>query len=168
MKYLDNLNHEIQAGDLVFCLTGSVAKTLSTVTKTGKRANPPFDEKATITLSNGKTLDTVNVIDLVQLGIYPDQISSENIGIDKMDALGHPIQIGDKILFLHKMEYLAETGTVLKLSDQTCLLAIEKNRFNQTEYRQKYKDVINLTAVNLSRINVRISHFSNEDRCVLD
>ena len=52
MKHLDNLNHEISVGDMVFCLTSSDARTIKTVCKLGKRSNAPFDDTATVTLDN--------------------------------------------------------------------------------------------------------------------
>ena len=168
MKYLDNLNHELNIDDLVFCLTGSNAKTISSVVKLGTRKNEPFDDLASVTLENKKTLMASNVINLSKLGVTSDSIEWDYIGKEKHDALGHEIKVGDKILFLHRMECDSQTGTVKKLTAVTMLLEIPKNRFDQTEYRQKYGEVINLSAIGLGNVQVQLNYCDNGDRLITD
>ena len=70
------------------------------------------------------------------------------------DALGHAIDIGDQVLFLHPMEQYAEIGTIKSMAAKSCLLDIELNRFGKTEYRKKYEEIISLTAIGKENLKI--------------
>ena len=152
MRHLDNLNYEIQVGDLVLCLTGQHAYSVQIVKSCSGRKDSVFDDiTPTVVFECGGTVYADNVISLAGLNISQSYIRSDEAGKAGMDLFGHPIKPGDEIMFLHTMERFVQTGTAKKLSPKTCLIEIPKNRFNQTEYRKPYSEIINLTEIQSSK-----------------
>lgn len=138
----DNLNNELHIGDYVFCLTGSLKNTIQQIQKT-RTIQETFGTRDGVDFGNGCWLSDYNTISLSALGATCTQVASKPCH----DALGHPLNIGDKVLFLHFMEMFTEVGVVKKLAPKSCLLDIKENRFHQTEYRKKYEEIISLTAL---------------------
>ena len=147
----DNLNNELHVGDYVFCLTGRLKNTIQKITST-RNIKESFGVREGVDFGNGCWLSDYNTISLRALG------SNATASVSKVgfDALGNPLNIGDKVLFLHPMEMYAEIGTIKKMSPKSCLLDIKENRFQQTEYRKKYEEIISLTA--LGKEDILIDH----------
>lgn len=147
MRYRDNIGNSVSAGDLIFCLTGAHAKSIQTAKKLGIKKDDIFGDNPTVTLACGGTVYALNVVSLTALGVQSDEICYDKIGLKGFDGLGHEIHIGDKILFLHKMECDCEIGTAIKMTQKQCQMRIAENRFHQTEYRQNYPEIISLNAI---------------------
>lgn len=147
----DNLNNELHIGDYVFCLTGSVKNTIQQIKKT-RSIKELFGIREGVDFGNGCWLSDYNTISLNALGAT----ATTTVSMQGYDALGNALNIGDKVLFLHSMEMYAEIGVVKKLAPKSCLLDIKENRFQQTEYRKKYEEIISLTA--LGKEDIVIDH----------
>lgn len=146
--WFDNIGHELKADDYVLCLTGDYAYTVQRISKLSQRSETTFI-RYTVTLECKVTVSAYNVISLSALGITSDDIHSECVGQRGFDTLGNPIQVGDSVLFLHRMEMYTQIGRVTKLAPKTCIFDVEQNRFNQTTYKKPYSEIISLTALGL-------------------
>ena len=149
----DNIGNDIHIGDNVFCLTGSHKNTVQTITKFVV-VRDDLGDRVRVYFEQGSWLHIDNVISLSALGIAKQETKSAC----SCDALGNPLHPGDKVLFLHSMEFYAEIGTVKKLATKTCLLTIPENRFGQTEYRKKYEELISLTAIEREDLLIQHCH----------
>lgn len=149
----DNINNEIHIGDSVFCYSGSLKNTIQTVA--GFRiVKEDFSEREAVNFENGFWLSANNVISLSALGA--DVSEFDNISkSSQCDALGHPLHIGDKVLYLHSLEMYTEVGIVKSLAAKSCLLTIQSKRFRKDEYRKKYEELISLSALNIDCIPER-------------
>ena len=145
MIWKDNIGNKIHIGDLVFLYSGSRAHTIQKVKSLSVRKD--ISEIETVVLEAGGTYYAEYVLSLTALGINENVIFYEFAGKKGYDTLGHKLEIGDEVLYVHAKEYLGNIGTLKSMSDKTCLLSIKKNRFNQTEYRKQYKEVISLSAL---------------------
>lgn len=132
----DNIGHEVHIGDRVFCLSGSKKNTVQTVEKL-VIARDDYGSQIRVYLEDGTWISIYNLISLTALGVSVDEITH----ISGSDVLGNSLHVGDKVLFLHPMEFYAEIGTVKKLTAKSCLLSIAENRFGQTEYRKNTKSL---------------------------
>ena len=149
----DNIGHEVHIGDRVFCLSGSKKNTIQTVEKLVS-ARDNYGSQIRIYLEGGAWISIYNLISLTALGVSADEITR----IPGSDALGNSLHVGDKVLFLHPMEFYAEIGTVRKLTAKSCLLSIAENRFGQTEYRKKFVELISLTAIGKEGLIIQHCH----------
>ena len=146
----DNLGNELFVGNHVFCLSGKLKNTIQKITSF-RTINEYNGVREAVNFENGSWLMDYNTISLNALGVT----NFENVCKSGCDTLGNPIKEGDKVLFLHPMEMYVEIGVVKKLSPQSCLLSINKNRFGQTEYRKKYNELISLTALSKEDIGIK-------------
>ena len=146
----DTVGNELNIGDHVFCLSGSLSYTIQKVEKF-RIIKEHWGDRECVDFGNGLWLSSENVVSLTALGAVNPEIC-DNSGYD---ALGAELHVSDKVLYRHAMEIFAEIGTVKKLTAKTCLLTIDKNRFNQTEYRKKYGEIISLTALGKEDITTR-------------
>jgi hypothetical protein len=112
----------------------------------------PWGYRALVHFTVGGRLSDYNTISLDSLGVQVNDIPDVIRGVYPNDALGNQIHIGDKVLYLHRLEMYVEIGTVKKLTEKTCLLAIDSNRFNQIEYRKRYEEIISLSAINKDQL----------------
>ena len=151
----DNIGNELTLGDFVFCLSGSLKNTAQKITGFRTIKNEPFEGREAVNFAGGFWLATDNVISLNALGAK----SFDVVSASGCDALGNPLHIGDQVLFLRMLEMYTEIGIVKKMAAKTCLLSIAKSRFDQTEYRKKYNEVISLTALGKEDFD-----FSNRDQ----
>jgi len=142
----DNLGNVLEKGEKVLVLTGAYAYTIQTI-KQMTTKNESLFIRAMVTLEVGSTLTAYNVVSLGSLGVDADAIDRANCGKVGFDCLGNKLSVGDKVLYLHKMEAFMQVGTVEKLTDKSCILSIEKNRFDQVKYRTKYAEIISLSAL---------------------
>lgn len=148
----DNIGNEICVGDFVFCYSGQYKNTIQKVTGfrfcNGESLSGVTDA---VNFGSRAWVSAVNVVSLNALGA--DVNCLENISrISQSDAIGNTLQIGDKVLYLHPLEMYAEVGVVKSLSAKSCLLSITHNRFDQTEYRKKYEELISLTALGIEKL----------------
>ena len=149
----DNIGHEVHIGDRVFCLSGSKKNTIQTVEKLVS-ARDNYGSQIRVYLEGGAWISIYNLISLTALGVSTDEITH----IPGSDALGNSLHVGDKVLFLHPVEFYAEIGTVRKLTAKSCLLSIAENRFGQTEYRKKFEELISLTAIDKEDLVIQHCH----------
>ncbi len=147
----DNIGNELHIGDQVFCYSGKHKNTIQTIASFRIISDVLCDTDA-VNFTDGCWLTALNVLSLNALGIASDKAISEAGSFQ--DALGHPLHIGDQVLYLHSMEMYTQIGTVKKLAAKSCLLSIEKNRFNQTEYHKKYEEIISLTAIGKENLSM--------------
>lgn len=138
----DNIGNDLNIGDYVFCLTGSHKNTIQQIRKF-RTITDYFGNRDAVDFAGGAWLLAHNTVSLTALGVTKPELATQ----PECDALGNPLHVGDKVLFLHAMEMYTEIGTVKKLAAKTCLLEIAENRFGQTEYRKKYEEIISLTAL---------------------
>lgn len=141
----DNVGNEIHLGDDVYCYSGKYKNQIRQVQGFRTITDEILGEVEAVNLSSRDWLTAVNVVSLNALGIT--EIPQTEEPPKRSDILGNPLRIGDKVLFLHRMEMYAEIGTVKSMTDKSCLLAIKQNRFGQAEYRKKYEELISLTAI---------------------
>ena len=149
----DNIGNEVRVGDHVFCLSGSCKHSIQAVEKLVV-AKDDFGSQIRVHFDGRSWLPIYNVISLTALGIPLDSVAH----ISGSDALGNPLHVGDKVLFLHAMEFYAEIGVVKKLTPKSCLLSIAENRFGQTEYRKKFEELISLTAIGREDLLIQHCH----------
>lgn len=149
----DNIGNEVHIGDCVFCLTGKHKHTIQTVEKLIV-AKDDFGNQIRVYFENGSWLSIFNLLSLTALGVTATETAS-SFGCD---VLGNQLHLGDKVLFLHPMEFYAEIGIVKKLAAKSCLLSISANRFGQTEYRKKYEELISLTAIGKENLEIHHCH----------
>lgn len=146
----DNIGNEINLGDYVFCYSGQSKNTIQRVTSyrycNGEGLNGVTEA---INLEGKRWISATNVVSLNALGV---DVSCIGKPTEKSDALGTPLHIGDRVLYLHSLEMYAEIGVVKSLSPKSCLLSIERNRFGQVEYRKKYEELISLTGLSVPRM----------------
>lgn len=148
--WFDNIGFELQPDDYVLCLSGDYAYTIQQIKKLSQRDEGTFI-RYMVTLTCKSTVSTYNVISLRGLGISPNEIKQETAGQRGYDVFGNEINIGDDVLFLHRMEMFTETGKVSKLAPKTCVFDIQKNRFDQISYKKPYGEIITLTALGLDK-----------------
>lgn len=148
--WFDNIGHELKAGDFVLCLTGDYAYTVQRIGKLSQRNEGTFIRN-TVTLECKTTVSAYNVIALSAIQMNPDAVVTERVGQYGHDALGNAINVGDNVLFLHRMEMYTDVGTVTKLAPKTCVFDIQTNRFGQSTYKKPYGQIISLTALNLDK-----------------
>ena len=94
------------------------------------------------------------MVSITALGVNGETLDEKQAS-KQCDALKNPIRVGDKVLYLHPKEMYCEVGTVKSMASKSCLMAVEKNRFGQMEYRKKYEELISLTALNIECIPTR-------------
>lgn len=145
----DNVGNELHIGDRVFCYTGQHKNEIRTVSSF-RIITELLGDREAVNFVEGGWLTDVNVLSLTALGVEENQSEADGY----LDALGHPLHIGDQVLYLHSMEMYTQIGTVKKLSAKSCLLSIKKNRFGQTEYRKKYEEIISLTAIGKENLSM--------------
>ena len=148
----DNIGNEISIGDLVFCYSGQNKNTIQKVAGfrycNGEALNGITEA---VNFDSRSWVSATNVVSLTALGAdisYPDKIHISPLH----DALGNPLQIGDKVLYLHHMEMFAQVGIIKNMGKRTCLLSTNKNRFGQTEYRKKYEEIISLAYLGIDKV----------------
>ena len=149
---VDNIGNDINVGDSVFCLSGKYKNTVQIV-QGFREIKENLGDTYAVNFSGRDWLSTYNVISLDSLEAFNHTFVVQDPKF--LDAIDHPLNVGDKVLFLHSMEMFAEIGTVQKLSPKSCLLSIQQNRFGQTEYRKKYEEIISLTAIGKDNIIIR-------------
>ena len=146
--WIDNIGYELNEGDYVLCLSGEFAYTVQKVEKLTKRKEV-LGERFMVTLSCKRTLSDYNVILIRAFDLAVSDIKNEKRGRSGFDVFGNPVNIGDKVLFLHKLEIDTEVGIVSKLTQKSCLLTIRLNRHGQDSYRKAYREIVSLTALGL-------------------
>ena len=149
----DNIGNEVHIGDRVFCFTGKHKNTIQVVEKLIV-AKDDFGSQIRAYFKNASWLNIYNLITMNALGIE----AIKTIAVTGCDALGNPLQQGDKVLFLHPMEFYAEIGIVKKLAAKSCLLSIREKRLGQTEYRKKYEELVSLTAIDKENLIIHHCH----------
>lgn len=147
----DNIGNELHIGDRVFCYSGKHKNEIQTIASFRIIADVLGDTEA-VNFVDGGWLTALNVLSLNALGIGADAAIAEAGSFQ--DALGHTLHIGDQVLYLHAMEMYTQIGTVKKMAAKSCLLSIEHNRFDQTEYRKKYEEIISLTAIGKEDLSI--------------
>jgi len=151
----DNIGNDIHVDDLVFCYSGQYKNKIQRVTGfrmcNGNSLN--WITEAVNFEGNG-WVSALNVVSLNALGVDVTSLTDLKT-IKGCDALGNTLSIGDKVLFLHAKEMYAEEGIINSMTEKSCLLTIELNRFGQTEYRKKYNELISLTALGIEKIPKR-------------
>ena len=147
--WIDNIGYELSEGDYVLCLSGELAYTVQKIEKLTKRKEV-LGERFMVTLSCKRTLSDYNVILMQALHVTVEDVKNEKREQSGFDVFGNPVNIGDKVLFLHKLEMDAEVGIVSKLTQKSCLLTIKPNRVRQNSYRKPYGEIVSLTALGLN------------------
>ena len=146
----DNIGNTINIGDFVFCFSGQNKNTIQQVTSyrycngetlSGVTEAVNFEDRGWISATN--------VVSLNALGVDVTNIRKQN---SKCDAVGNPLCVGDKVLYLHSMEMFADIGIVKSISEKSCLLSIKSNRFRQDDYRKKHEELISLTALGIEEL----------------
>ena len=152
--WFDNVGFELNPDDYVLCLSGDYAYTIQQIRKLSQRDEGSFI-RYMVSLTCKSTVSTYNVISLKGLGLSPDTIKRETVGQRGYDVFGNAITLGDKVLYLHRMEIFTEIGVVSKLAAKTCIFNIKLNRFNQTSYKKPYGEIISLTALDLDETIIK-------------
>ncbi len=150
---VDNIGNEIHIGDSVFCFSGKYKNQVMQVESFRIIKDVLFDREA-VNFSSRDWLSAENVVSLTALGAV--EKSPGDSVCKYQDALGNPLQVGDRVLFLRSMKMYAEIGIVKSLAQKSCLLAFQAKYSNKTEYRKKYEEVISLTAI--GKDNLVIEH----------
>lgn len=151
----DNIGNDINIGDYVFCWSGQNKLSIQKVTGfrlcNGESLNGVTEA---VSFEGRGWVSAVNVLSLNALGVDIDSLTDLRLS-KGCDALGNTLSIGDKVLFLHAKEMYAEVGIIKSMTEKSCLLTIEPNRFRQSEYRKKYNEIISLTALHIEKVSKR-------------
>ena len=111
--WFDNIGCELQIGDYVLCLTGDYSYTVQRIEKFSQRDEGTYI-RYMVSLECKTTVSAYNVISLTAMQISPDAIATERAGSFGFDVFGNAVNVGDRVLFLHRMEMYTEVGTVTK------------------------------------------------------
>ena len=141
----DNVGNEIHLGDFVYCYSGKHKNRIQQVHGFRVIHDEQLGELDAVNFSDKDWLRAANVVSLNALGVTA--LPDVQWPLNRCDILGNPLHIGDKVMYMHRLERDAETGVVKSMTDKSCLLSIQENWFGQTEYRKKYEELISLTAL---------------------
>ncbi|MBP5343080.1 hypothetical protein J6Y73_04070 [bacterium] len=164
IKYLDNLGNEINIDDYCFCLDGKYASTVQEIRKFGLRKNEFGIPRKIVYFKAGGILSDYKIISLNSLGLYKEDIDFKNIGKKNRDGLGHIVDIGDIVLYLHRQETFTEIGRITKLYPKTVELFIEENYYRDSSLTKYYNEIIDLSKIGLGNLILK----DDRDMMIID
>lgn len=162
--YLDNLGNKINIGDYVYCFDGKYKSTVQRVRKFGSRLTEFGVPRRIVYFEAGGILSDYKIVSLNSLGLFEEDIDFDNLSKKGRDGLGHEIEVGDIVLYLHRQENFSEIGRVTKIYPKTVELFVEENYYRDSTLTKYHNEIIDLSKVHLGNLILK----ENRDMMIID
>lgn len=152
--------YDIDVGHYVFCYTGTWRHTIQRVTGFRSDGGIMFGKRDWLILRKLVSLTGLGIPDskieeVLAVSHYrevPDETGNGTYmewyhPFPKCDIIANQIHPMDKVLYINPENEVIGIGTVKTMSANSCVLHIDEDPWGRTEYRKKYDELINLTAI---------------------
>ena len=98
------------------------------------------------------------IVSLNSLGLFEEDIDFDNLSKKGRDGLGHEIEVGDIVLYLHRQENFSE------IYPKTVELFVEENYYRDSTLTKYHNEIIDLSKVHLGNLILK----ENRDMMIID